>query len=107
MAQHFVRKGGNKQLCVIHITQYKHHKNHRPRTSSEGNIGERGSYKQRKENQSRKQYSLRSNAKKKQNKQKEESGIGSSATSNMSAENQPQQWEQIKSLCVPKQLALI
>ena len=45
------------------------------------NVGERDSYKQRKENQSRKQYSLRSKAK----EQKEESYIGSSATLSLSS----------------------
>ena len=79
MAQQFVRKGGDKQLCVIQITQDKHpmevhqgksrlHMHHRPRTSSEEKR-RRGLYEQRKENQSRKQYSLRSKAK----EQKEES----------------------------------
>ena len=93
MAQQFVRKGGDKQLCVIQITQDKHpmevhqgksrlHMHHRPRTSSEEKR-RRGLYEQRKENQSRKQYSLRSKAK----EQKEESDIGSSAISSMSSRN--------------------
>ena len=58
---------------------------HRPRTKKreKENIGERGSNEQRKENQSRKQYSLRSKAK----EQKEESDIGSSAISSMSSRN--------------------
>ena len=91
MAQQFVRKGGDKQLCVIQITQDKHpmevhqgksrlHMHHRPRTSSEEKR-RRGLYEQRKENQSRKQYSLRSKAK----EQKKESDIGSSAISSMSS----------------------
>ena len=45
--------------------------------------GERGSYEQRKESQSRKHYSLRSKAK----EQKEEPDIGSSAISSMSSRN--------------------
>ena len=61
------------------------------------NVGERGSYKQRKEDQSRKQYSLRSNAK--------EQTQGVQQYQACQAENQPQQWKQMKSLCVPSQLA--
>ena len=45
------------------------------------NVGETGSYEQRKENQSKKQYILRSKAK----EQKEESDIRSSAISNRSS----------------------
>ena len=58
---------------------------HRPRTKKreKENIGERGSNEQRKENQSRKQYSLRSKAE----EQREESDRGSSAISSMSSRN--------------------
>ena len=52
-------------------------------TDPEQSKGEGGSYEQSKENQSRKQYSLRSKAK----EQKEESDIGSSAISSMSSRN--------------------
>ena len=53
------------------------------RKGEKKNVGERVSYEQRKENQSRKQYSLRSKAK----EQKEESDIGCSAISSMSSRN--------------------
>ena len=53
------------------------------RKGEKKNVGKRGSYEQRKENQSRKQYSLRSKAK----EQKEESDIGSSTISSMSSSN--------------------
>ena len=53
------------------------------RKGEKKNVGERVSYEQRKENQSRKQYSLRSKAK----EQKEESDIGSSTISSMSSSN--------------------
>ena len=53
------------------------------RKGEKKNVGERVSYEQRKENQSRKQYSLRSKAK----EQKEESDIGSSTISSMSSRN--------------------
>ena len=58
---------------------------HRPRTKKreKENVGERGSNEQRKENQSRKQYSLRSKAE----EQREESDRGSSAISSMSSRN--------------------
>ena len=53
------------------------------RKGEKKNVRKRGSYEQRKENQSRKQYSLRSKAK----EQKEESDIGCSAISSMSSRN--------------------
>ena len=53
------------------------------RKGEKKNVGERVSYEQNKENQSRKQYSLRSKAK----TQKEESDIRSSAISRMSSRN--------------------
>ena len=71
MAQQFVRTGGNKQLCGIQITQ----DGSPPRRIKDStcmtdpdhllkkNVGERGSYKHRKENQPRKHCSLRSKAK--------------------------------------------
>ena len=73
MAQQFVRTGGNKQLCEIQITQ----DGSPPRIIKDStyitdpdhllkkNVGERGSYKHKKENQPRKHYSLRSKAKEK------------------------------------------
>ena len=68
------------------------------------NVGERGSYKQRKENQSRKQNSLRSKAK----EQKEESDIGGYAISSMSSRNSTSAMETNEiSVCVKNQLALI
>ena len=67
------------------------------------NVGERGSYKQRKENQSRKQNSLRSKAK----EQKEESDIGGYAISSMSSRNSTSAMETNEiSVCVKNQLAL-
>ena len=68
------------------------------------NVGERGSYKQRKENQSRKQNSLRSKAK----EQKEESDMGGYAISSMSSRNSTSAMETNEiSVCVKNQLALI
>ena len=53
------------------------------RKGEKKNVGKRGSYEQRKENQSRKLHSLRSKAK----EQKEESDIRNSAISIMSSKN--------------------
>ena len=95
MAQQSVREGGNKQLCVIRIAQDKHQMEvhqgesktpYASQTQDKGekkNVKKRGSYEQRKENQSRKQNSLRSKAK----EQKEEPDIRSSAISSMSSRN--------------------
>ena len=77
---------------------------HKPRTKERGeeNLGKRGSYEQRKENQSRKQNSLRSKAK----EQKEESDIRSSAISSMSSRNSTSAVETNEiSVCVKNQLA--
>ena len=67
------------------------------------NLGEKDSYEQRKENKSRKQCSLRSKAK----ERNDQSDRGSSAISNMSRRKSTSTMEQMKFLCVPNQLALI
>ena len=80
-------------ICITNPEQRKGEKK---------NLGKRGSYEQRKENQSRKQNSLRSKAK----EQKEESDIRSSAISSMSSRNSTSAVETNEiSVCVKNQLA--